>query len=93
MQQRRDVLLIFKETINNATKYAAATVIEIKMQRENGKIRMEIIDNGIGFENAAETSSNGLKNIRSRAASLGGSATIISEKNKGTAVIVEIPAT
>lgn len=93
MQQRKDVFLIFKEAVNNAAKYAEASVVEISLCKEGGNILMQISDNGKGFVPAKETSSNGLKNIRARAAALGGVAKIVSEINKGTQITVEVPAT
>ncbi len=33
MEQRRDFFLIFKEAVNNAAKYAQATVVEIQTDR------------------------------------------------------------
>jgi signal transduction histidine kinase len=93
MQQRKDVFLIFKEAVNNAAKYAEASLVEINLYKENGNILMRISDNGKGFDPEKETSSNGLKNIKARAATLGGKAKIVSEINKGTQVIVEVPAT
>ncbi|MEP6713340.1 MAG: histidine kinase, partial [Ferruginibacter sp.] len=93
MQQRRDLFLIYKEAVNNAAKYAEASSVEIKMYKESANIVMQITDNGKGFEIARETSSNGLKNIKARAQSLGGNADIISAKNNGTTITVKIPAT
>jgi len=93
MQQRRDVFLIFKEAVNNAAKYSGAAAIKIRLQKAFNNIVMEITDNGSGFEIAEGASSNGLKNMQARAASINGRLEIISGKNKGTSVIMNIPAT
>lgn len=92
MQQRRDVFLIFKEAVNNAAKYSGARSVKIKLQKALNNIVMEIADNGKGF-NRAETSSNGLKNMQTRATGMNGELEIISSENKGTAIVMKIPAT
>ena len=92
MQQRRDVFLIFKEAVNNAAKYSGARSVKIKLQKALNNIVMEIADNGKGF-NRAETSSNGLKNMQTRAIGMNGVLEIISGENKGTAIVMKIPAT
>jgi len=91
MQQRRDVFLIFKEAINNAAKYSGACAVKVKLQKAMNNIIMEITDNGKGFERT-ETSSNGLKNMQTRAMAMNGNLEIISGENRGTAVVMKIPA-
>ncbi|NIJ53022.1 tetratricopeptide repeat-containing sensor histidine kinase [Dyadobacter arcticus] len=92
MQQRRDFFLIFKEAINNAAKYSDATTVKILLQKLNENIMLTISDNGTGFEMETETSSNGLKNMRSRAAGLAGTCEITSANGSGTTIELKIPA-
>lgn len=93
MQQRRDFFLIFKEAINNAAKYSQASKVEIRIQKENGQLQLSVTDNGIGFTTGNESSSNGLKNMKTRAEALKGIITIQSEPGKGTKVLAIVPAT
>jgi signal transduction histidine kinase len=93
MQQRRDVFLIFKEAVNNAAKYSGACSMKIKLQKVFNDIEMEITDNGKGFEQVGKIFMNGLKNMQARAASMNAKLEIISGIDKGTSVIVKIPAT
>jgi signal transduction histidine kinase len=93
MQQRRDVFLIFKEAVNNAAKYSGACSMKIKLQKVFNDIEMEITDNGRGFEQVGKTFMNGLKNMQARATSMNAKLEIISGINKGTSIIVKIPAT
>jgi signal transduction histidine kinase len=93
MQQRRDVFLIFKEAVNNAAKYSGAAAMKIKLQKALNNIEMEITDNGKGFERVENSLMNGLKNMQARATAMNAKLEIISGKNKGTSVIVKIPAT
>jgi len=91
--QRRDFFLVFKEAVNNIAKYAAATEVHISLAKKQNDLVMQVHDNGKGFDTAKQTSSSGLKNMRSRAADLNGTLTITSIIDQGSSVILTIPAT
>lgn len=93
MQQRRDFFLIFKEAINNIAKYAMANEVLLQLHVEKNTIFLNIQDDGKGFDPAQVRSSNGLKNMQSRAEALGGRLEIQSAAGKGTGIQLEIPAT
>ena len=88
---KKNLYLIFKESINNAVKYAQSEVIEINLNVENDIVYCHIKDFGKGFDINIITHGNGLKNIENRAKFLNGTATIFSEYNKGTTISVEVP--
>lgn len=92
MEQRRDLLLIFKEGINNTVKYSGATRVDISLSSVHGKVVLKITDNGKGFDTAVVKRSNGLGNMLTRAQLHGGSFSIFSEAGKGTRLEAEIPA-
>src|SRR5215212_860911 len=83
-----------QEAISNVLKHADATQLEISLERENGRVRLSIEDNGQGFEPSAtsqkETPSWGLKIMRERIESIGGTVELQSEPGKGTRVTFEI---
>jgi len=91
MQQRKDILLIFKEAVNNAAKYACCTQMEVSFRLCNGRIQLEVKDNGVGFEPDKPRSTNGLNNMRSRSASLDGACHIRAAPGKGTTVVLDLP--
>ncbi|MBK8141918.1 MAG: hypothetical protein IPK57_13690 [Chitinophagaceae bacterium] len=62
--------MIFKEAINNAVKYSAATEITIMLQQHDHRLRLSVTDNGKGFDTASAYAGNGLKNMQSRAAAM-----------------------
>lgn len=93
MQQRKDLFLIFKEAVNNTVKYAQATRVDIAIRRESDKLILLVRDNGIGFARKEKSSSNGLDNMQSRAASWGGHVEISTQTGQGTTVRAEVPAT
>jgi signal transduction histidine kinase len=83
-----------QEAITNAVRHADATQIDVALRRENGKLRLRIRDNGIGFdvESAqAQTAGLGLIGIKERAALVNGRAKIISSPSKGTTIEVVLP--
>lgn len=93
LEQRRDIYLIYKETINNAVKYSEATEVNITLHRQNGFMRLLITDNGKGFDTASTGSGNGIRNMRSRAAELQGQLIIDSIQGAGTTVMLQFPVT
>ena len=92
MSQRRDLLLIFREAVNNIAKYAGATEVKIAIEKQNGQLQMLIHDNGKGFNPDKETSSNGIKNMKARAAALNGYISIDSAPGKGTSIKLLLPS-
>lgn len=79
---------IFQEITGNIFKHARATTVQISIQSAP-QFRLTVTDNGKGF-NVAEALGNsvtiGLQGIVSRAAIIGYTATIASEKGSGTTV-------
>lgn len=93
MQQRRDFFLIFKEAVNNAAKYSMAKNVTVKIAKKEDHLFLTISDDGVGFVVNNETTSNGLKNMKSRAEALKGTFYIQSEPGKGTTINATIPTT
>jgi signal transduction histidine kinase/ligand-binding sensor domain-containing protein len=88
---RREVFLIFKEAVTNVIKHARCSEAAVTLAIDEGVLRLEIRDNGRGFDPARQTDGHGLASLRSRAAALGGSLTIVSTPGAGTAVTLELP--
>ena len=84
---------ICQEALTNATKYSQAKQIRVRLSQENAWVRLEIVDQGIGFdmEQAASANSFGLHGIRERARLLGGHSLIDSTPGRGTRIVVELP--
>ncbi len=93
-QQAVHLIRILQEAANNAVKHAAATDIKIDIEQQPGGFKIQVIDNGAGF-NPAETNNNGngLENMRSRAKAAGLIVTIESEVGKGTLVNIIFKST
>jgi signal transduction histidine kinase len=91
MQQRKDIFLIFKEAVNNAAKYARCTEMEVSFKLCNGRILLEVKDNGVGFDPDKLRSTNGLNNMRVRSAGLAGHCHIRARPGEGTTVLLDLP--
>lgn len=90
MQMRKDYFLIYKEAINNLTKYANCTQAAITIERNGRNIITTVADNGNGFNPDIITSGNGLRNMQARATSLKGRLEYKTGIGKGTQVILTI---
>ena len=92
--QRREIYLIFKETLNNLVKHSACSLAEIEFSLEESNLVVTVRDDGKGFEkngNGASRGGNGLPNMKRRAAGLGGSYEIASEPGAGTTAVLIVP--
>ncbi|MSR65846.1 MAG: hypothetical protein EXS24_00540 [Pedosphaera sp.] len=93
-QVRHNVLLAFKEAVNNAVKHSGTTKIRLGIHTENELLVIVLEDDGRGFDPAklpANSSGNGLQNMRSRLEAASGRAQITSVIGQGTEVKFEIP--
>ena len=86
LEQRRNLYLIFKESLNNAVKYAEASQIDLHLNLKSRFLKMEISDNGKGFDIDKTKRGNGLNNLEKRAKEIGGQIDIKSELGKGTCI-------
>jgi signal transduction histidine kinase len=88
---RRDLLLIFKEAVNNAARHSACTQVDIDLQLQPSQLLLEITDNGTGFDQTEEGEGHGLRSMKRRAVALGGTLEIISARGIETTIRVRIP--
>jgi len=86
-----NVYRIIQESVNNATKYADASEITVRIEQVNSEYQVQIKDNGKGFDKDSITYGSGLINIQKRANDLGAKAEILSEMQKGTTISFSLP--
>ena len=84
---------VIQEAVNNVIKHAHATLLDIKLNREDAGISATITDNGVGFDTTAADTFNGigLKNIAARVEYLKGTVTFRSAPGAGTSLKVWVP--
>ena len=89
---RRNVFLVFKEILHNVLKHSKGNQVEIRIAVEGGELRISVSDNGVGIlEDPGRKNQNGLKNMRKRMEAISGRIEIMSDKEKGTSIIVSLP--
>jgi signal transduction histidine kinase len=90
-QTRKNLYLIFRESLVNAVKHARAGMVEIRMDIEADRFLLSVRDNGRGFDPEEilprSRGGNGLSNLRIRAAEMGGEMAVSSRPGKGTTVV------
>lgn len=90
-KQAINLFRVSQEIINNAMKYAQASELNIGVQQSENVLRLQIADNGIGFDLAKEKNKSfGLTNIQKRINEINGSVTIETIPQKGTSFNIEI---
>jgi signal transduction histidine kinase len=88
---QRNIYLASKEAVNNIVKHASAKHVKITAIVILTRLKVEIFDNGKGFDiSTLKTSGNGLNNIRRRIEDLGGRIFIESKPGEGTQIWFEI---
>ncbi|MBW7866970.1 MAG: tetratricopeptide repeat protein [Brumimicrobium sp.] len=90
---RKNLLMIFRETINNARKYSKSPNVDISISQHGHTLQLIIKDFGIGFDENEITHGNGLYNLQKRAKEMNGKIDFSSEKGKGTTLNLTINIT
>ena len=88
---RRQVFLIFKESISNAARHSGAAHVRIRFEMHAGKLLLEVSDDGKGMESAAGGDGHGLDSMRRRAAGMGGKLEIVEAPGGGARLQLEVP--
>lgn len=90
-----DLVQLTREALSNIGRHSGAETCSVKLHRGEDLAFLEIDDDGKGFDTKAATNGagNGLRNIRERAESLGGTAEIVSTPTEGTTIRIALPIT
>jgi ligand-binding sensor domain-containing protein/signal transduction histidine kinase len=76
MDQKRHIVLIFKEVMNNALKHSNCQHAALSIDYDQDQLNIAFSDDGDGFDLSAKQSGNGLVNLRTRAEKIGGELTL-----------------
>ena len=87
-----EILQIAREAASNVVRHANARHCLVRLVQENGKVVLEIKDDGRGISVSSINSGHGLRNMRTRAAALG--AVLVTRRNppRGTVVRLTVPS-
>lgn len=86
--EKRNLLLIAKEAINNSIKYSGCEKITVTFFREHNKNTLIIEDDGKGFNENEIVRGNGLNNMHDRAKQIHYHISFKSSLGKGTRIVV-----
>lgn len=89
---RAQVLMIVREALANVVRHSRASRAEVRVSADAEMIRVEVSDDGRGFDPAVRRPcGEGLGNMEARAALLGSRLSVVSAPGRGTTVLVEVP--
>ena len=88
---RREVFLFIKEALTNIVRHAQATAVDLMLVADDRELRLEIRDDGKGFDTTTTSGGMGLTSMRERARAVGGRLVIDSEVGKGTRITLIVP--
>lgn len=91
-ETRREIYLFCKEVLHNTARHARATRARFHLTPTREGLRVEISDNGTGFDMSQPAAGNGLGNLRERAAGMKARLEITSAPGNGTAIHLDVPA-
>lgn len=88
----KHLYMIVQEAITNAVKHGNARNVSLELAAQNGSLRLVIRDDGTGFDPACNTDAGlGLRIMKYRARTIGGSINMRSQPGKGTEIECVLP--
>ncbi len=91
-EQALSLYHVAQEALNNVKKHAKASSVAVRLHSDNGRLRLEVADNGVGFEPEADhdVAKQGLRNMMDRARALGADLVIESAPGKGARIRLDL---
>ena len=84
------MIRVIQECLNNAIKHASPDQIQIKIYKEDSLRKIDIIDNGRGFDTSIQSRGSGMTNLKKRMETIGGSILLSSVPGKGTHITLSL---
>ncbi|TDD16535.1 GAF domain-containing protein [Kribbella turkmenica] len=86
---RPQILAAIREALSNVVRHAQASEVTVAVTVTNGEVVTRVADNGTGLEGGDRQS--GLRNLRERAETLGGTVRVESNQPRGTLLELRAP--
>ncbi len=88
---RRELFLVFKESINNIVRHSSGTHVQVDFGIRDGSLELIVSDNGKGFDPGNVSDGNGLVSMQRRATMVKGVLEVVSASGKGTTIRLKVP--
>ena len=88
---RSHLLLCLREALSNVARHADASAVQIDLSVGRGRLRLHVVDDGVGYRPTPGRPSSGLDNMRVRATALGGMFSIEHRAEGGTVTTWDVP--
>ena len=82
---------IVREAVSNVIRHARAARLRVRVGHADGRLRIELTDDGDGPPAAVRGNGSGMRNMRDRASSLAGDIAWVKGTEGGTKVLLEMP--
>jgi signal transduction histidine kinase len=89
-REKEGVVRIASEAMSNAARHSGADVLRVYLERVEAGMRLEVVDDGDGFDDEHTQRGYGLVTMNDRAEALGGKLRIDSRRGAGTRVELEL---
>jgi len=80
---------VLTEALANVVKHARASVARVRLARRDGRLRLDVEDDGVG--GASMDAGTGLRGLADRVEAIGGTISVTSLRGQGTHVRAEVP--
>jgi signal transduction histidine kinase len=80
---------VVAEALTNVAKHSGASAVQVDVDADDGLVRLDIRDDGVGGADPARGS--GLVGLKDRVEAAGGTLHVQSHRGQGTSLAVELP--
>jgi signal transduction histidine kinase len=93
LEAKEALFRIAQEALHNVARHARANQVRLLLASRDGSVVLQVADDGVGFDVAAEFEGHlGQKTMRERAELVGGTLEVTSAPGSGTGVLARVPA-
>jgi len=85
------LLRVGQEALSNVRKHARARLVQVMLSYCDERVRLEVTDDGAGFDPVLTGEGYGLRGMRARVGEVGGELAVRSAPGAGTTVSAELP--
>ncbi|HET7421860.1 MAG TPA: GAF domain-containing sensor histidine kinase [Candidatus Dormibacteraeota bacterium] len=86
-----ELVQVTREALSNVARHAQANRTTVRLERQGRQAVLTVSDDGVGFEPNGPAAGNGMRNMRERAAGLGGKLEVTSSSGNGTTLKLAFP--